>query len=54
MKYLVDANVPGEPTKPAPDPLVVASVRVHERDLNSFIEDQMCHLMKNLTFIITF
>ncbi len=33
MKYLVDANVPGAPTKPAPDPLVVASVRVHERDI---------------------
>lgn len=33
MKYLVDANVLSEPTKPAPDPRVVDWLRVHERDL---------------------
>ena len=30
MKYLVDANVLSEPTKPAPDPRVVAWLRAHE------------------------
>lgn len=33
MKYLVDANVLSEPTKPAPDPRVVAWLRAHEPDL---------------------
>ena len=33
MKYLVDANVLSEPTKPAPNLGVVAWLRDHERDL---------------------
>jgi len=33
MTYLVDANVLSEPTKPAPDPRVIAWLRTHERDL---------------------
>lgn len=33
MKYLVDANVLSEPTKPAPDPGVVEWLRANERDL---------------------
>lgn len=33
MKYLVDANVLSEPTKPAPDARVVEWLRRHERDL---------------------
>ena len=33
MKYLVDANVLSEPTKPTPDPQVVAWLRAHERDI---------------------
>ena len=33
MKYLVDANVLSEPTKPTPDPRVVAWLRVHEADI---------------------
>ena len=33
MKYLVDASVLSEPTKPTPDPRVVAWLRAHERDL---------------------
>ena len=33
MKYLVDANVLSEPTKPAPDPTVVAWLRRNERDI---------------------
>jgi hypothetical protein len=33
MKYLVDANVLGEPTKPAPAVRVVEWLRHHERDL---------------------
>ncbi len=33
MKYLVDANVLSEATKPAPDPRVVAWLRAHERDI---------------------
>jgi toxin FitB len=33
MKYLVDANVLSEPTKPTPDPRVVAWLRANERDL---------------------
>lgn len=33
MKYLVDANVLSEPTKPTPDPRVVAWLRAHEPDL---------------------
>lgn len=33
MTYLVDANVLSEPTRPAPDPQVVAWLRRHERDI---------------------
>ncbi len=33
MKYLVDANVLSEPTKPTPDPRVVAWIRANERDI---------------------
>ena len=33
MKYLVDANVLSEPTKPSPDPCVVAWLRANERDI---------------------
>jgi predicted nucleic acid-binding protein len=33
VKYLVDANVLSEPTKPTPDPRVVKWLRVHEPDL---------------------
>lgn len=33
MKYLVDANVLSELTKPAPDPDVVAWLRAHEPDI---------------------
>ena len=33
MKYLVDANVLSEPTKPSPDPRVVDWLRVHESDI---------------------
>ncbi len=33
MKYLVDANVLSEPTKPTPDPRVVAWLRVREPDI---------------------
>jgi predicted nucleic acid-binding protein len=33
LKYLVDANVLSEPTKPTPDSRVVAWLRVHEPDI---------------------
>ena len=33
MKYLVDANVLSEPTKPKPDARVVAWLRAHESDI---------------------
>ena len=33
MRYLVDANVLSEPTKPTPDPTVVAWLRLNEREL---------------------
>ena len=33
MKYLVDANVLSEPTRPRPDPAVIAWLRRHERAL---------------------
>ena len=33
MKYLVDANVLSEPTKPAPDPRVIEWLRAHEPDI---------------------
>ena len=33
MKFLVDANVLSEPTKPAPDTRVVEWLRSHEREL---------------------
>lgn len=33
MKYLVDANVLSEPTKPAPNPRVLDWLRAHERDI---------------------
>jgi predicted nucleic acid-binding protein len=33
VKYLVDANVLSEPTKPAPEPRVIEWLRAHERDI---------------------
>ena len=33
MKYLVDANVLSEPTKPSPNPLVLDWLRAHEPDI---------------------
>jgi toxin FitB len=33
MKYLVDANVLSEPTKPAPDPAVIEWLRQYEREI---------------------
>ncbi len=33
MKYLVDANVLSEPTKPAPNPRALDWLRTHERDI---------------------
>ena len=33
MKYLVDANILSEPTKPAPDPHVVHWLREHQREI---------------------
>jgi len=33
VKYLVDANVLSEPTKPTPDPLVIDWLRAHEADI---------------------
>lgn len=33
MKYLVDANVLSEPTKPVPNPRVLDWLRTHERDM---------------------
>lgn len=33
MKYLVDANVLSEPTKPVPDPRVIAWLRAHESEI---------------------
>ncbi len=33
MKYLVDANVLSEPTKPAPNPHVIQWLRVHASDI---------------------
>lgn len=33
MKYLVDANVLSEPTKPAPDPRVIEWLRANEREI---------------------
>ena len=33
MKYLVDANVLSEPTKPAPAPGVIAWLRAHEQEI---------------------
>lgn len=33
MKYLVDANVLSEPTKPVPDPRVLEWLRIHEREM---------------------
>ena len=33
MKYLVDANVLSEPTKPTPDPRVMEWLRAHESDI---------------------
>lgn len=33
MRFLVDANVLSEPTRPVPNPAVVAWLRRHERDL---------------------
>jgi predicted nucleic acid-binding protein len=33
VKFLVDANILSEPTRPAPNPRVLEWLRVHERDL---------------------
>ena len=33
MRYLVDANVLSEPTRPRPDPRVVQWLREHESDI---------------------
>ncbi|MGD1093792.1 MAG: PIN domain-containing protein [Bryobacteraceae bacterium] len=33
MKYLVDANVLSEPTKPTPDPRVIAWLRANQPDI---------------------
>lgn len=33
MRYLVDANVLSEPTKPVPNPRVLDWLRAHERDI---------------------
>lgn len=33
MKYLVDANVLSEPTKPVPDPRVIEWLRANEREI---------------------
>ena len=33
MKYLVDANILSEPTKPSPDPRVVDWLRAHEPEI---------------------
>ncbi len=33
MKYLVDANVLSEPTKPSPEPRVIEWLRAHEADI---------------------
>lgn len=33
MKYLVDANILSEPTKPSPNPAVVEWLRVNEREI---------------------
>ena len=33
MRYLVDANVLSEPTKPEPEQRVIAWLRAHERDI---------------------
>jgi predicted nucleic acid-binding protein len=33
LSYLIDANVLSEPTRPEPDPGVVAWLRAHEREL---------------------
>ena len=33
MKYLVDANILSEPTKPIPDPRVIEWLRTHEPDI---------------------
>jgi toxin FitB len=44
MKYLVDANVLSEPTKPAPDARVIDWLRKHESDLavDSIILGELC------------
>jgi toxin FitB len=34
VKYLVDANILSEPTKPSPEPRVIDWLRTHERDLS--------------------
>jgi predicted nucleic acid-binding protein len=33
VKYLVDANVLSEPTKPSPEPRVIGWLRTHEREI---------------------
>jgi predicted nucleic acid-binding protein len=44
MKYLVDANVLGEPTKRTPEPRVIDWLRKHESDLvvDSIILGELC------------
>jgi len=44
MKYLVDANVLSEPTKPAPEAKVIDWLREHESDLvvDSIILGELC------------
>jgi predicted nucleic acid-binding protein len=44
MKYLVDANVLSEPTRPVPEPRVIDWLRKHESDLvvDSIILGELC------------
>jgi hypothetical protein len=36
VRYLVDANVLSEPTKPGPNPAVIRWLRQRQRDLSDF------------------
>ena len=44
MTYLIDANVPSEPTKPAPSSKIVDWLRVNEGNLvvDSIIVGELC------------
>jgi toxin FitB len=44
MSYLVDANVLSEPTKPAPNPDVIAWLRAHEGELyvDAIVLGELC------------